>query len=477
MKTIDHIYINGKFVKPRGNEVHNLINPTTKEIIGQVTLGNVKDTQDAIAAAKEAFKTFSKTTVEERGQMLQRLHDVIMANSDALVLAAVEEYGAPIGATTARLHFAAKNFLYNKEVMEEYEFVKYIGKAKVVLEPLGVIGLITPWNANYTHISTKLAPAIAAGCTVVIKASELSTIQTQLLTECFHEAGIPAGVINFVNGRGDVVGSELTRHPDVAMISFTGSTQVGKIIARDATETMTRLTLELGGKSPSIILDDADFSKAIPLAVMTGFSNSGQACHAGTRLIVPEGRLEEVKNLVKKTVESIKVGNPLENGTFIGPMVSQKQYDTVQRYIKLGIEEGAELVIGGEGNPEGLEHGYFVKPTVFANVTMDMSIAKEEIFGPVLSILTFKTEEEAVDIANNTIYGLSAYISTSNLEKANHIASQIVSGRVLINGLHDEPKAPFGGFKQSGIGREFGAYGLEAYVEPKTILGYDTPEI
>ncbi|CAM4444084.1 aldehyde dehydrogenase (NAD+) [Paenibacillus endophyticus] len=473
MIKIDQLYINGQFVIPNGTEVQDLINPSTKEIIGRVTLGNEQDTRDAIAAAKEAFKTFSKTTVEERSEMLQRLHDVMMDHFEALNQVAVDEYGAPEGATAARTLYAAKNFLHNKASLSEFQFEKRMGKAKVVLEPLGVIGLITPWNANYTHISTKLAPAIAAGCTVVIKASELSAIQTQVITECFHKAGIPAGVINFVHGRGDVVGAELTRHPDVAMISFTGSSQVGKIIGRDAANTMKRLVLELGGKSPNVILDDADFNKAIPMSVMTAFSNSGQACHVGSRLIVPEHRLEEVKRLVKTTIDGIKVGSPREAGVYIGPMVNQKQYETVQHYIKLGVDEGAELVVGGEGHPEGLEQGYFVKPTVFAHVTMDMSIAKEEIFGPVLSILTFKTEEEAIEIANNSIYGLSAYVSSSDLEAANRVASRIVSGRVLINGLHDEPTAPFGGFKQSGIGREFGVYGLQEYVEPKTILGHD----
>ncbi|MBO7746768.1 aldehyde dehydrogenase family protein [Paenibacillus sp. MWE-103] len=473
MRNIDRIYINGKFVKPHGTETMDLINPATEEVIGRVTLGDEQDIRDAVTAAKAAFKTFSATTIEERARMLQRLHDVMMEKFDDLNQVAVEEYGAPAAATAGRTRYAAANFLHNMDVMKEFQFEKRIGKAKVALEPLGVIGMITPWNANYTHISTKLAPAIAAGCTVVIKASELSAIQTQEITECFHEAGIPAGVINFVNGRGDVVGAELTRHPDVAMISFTGSTNVGRIIARDGAATMKRMVLELGGKSPNVILDDADYAKAIPLAVMTAFSNSGQACHVGSRLIIPESRLEEVKQLVVKTVEGIKVGSPREEGTFIGPMVNRKQYDTVQRYIRLGAEEGAELIVGGPGRPEGLETGYFVKPTVFANVSMDMTIAKEEIFGPVLSILTYKTEEEAIEIANDTIYGLSAYVSSADLARANRVASRIVAGRVLINGLYDEPKAPFGGFKQSGIGREFGAYGLEAYVEPKTIMGHD----
>lgn len=476
MKIIDHIYINGKFVKPNGTEVQEIINPTTNEIIGRVTLGDEQDTQEAIQAAKAAFKIFSITTIDERKEMLQRLHDVIMAKSDILIQATVEEYGAPVMQATGLTYFAAKSFLNTSEVLQDFEFVKYIGQAKVILEPLGVIGMITPWNANYYQICAKLASAIATGCTAVIKPSELSAIQTQLLTECFHEAGIPDGVINIVNGTGQVVGAELTRHPDISMISFTGSTKTGKTISHGAVDSMKRVTLEMGGKSPNIILDDADLNQAIPRAFMACFGNNGQACIAGTRLIVPEQRLEEVKNLVKSMIELIKVGDPKETDTLIGPMVTQKQYDNVQRYIKLGIEEGAELLTGGEGHPEGLEHGNFVKPTVFANVTMDMTIAKEEIFGPVLSILTYTTEEEAVDIANDTIYGLAAYISSSNLERANKIAAQIVTGRVGINEFIDEPKAPFGGFKQSGIGRENGLYGLEEYVEPKTILGYRVAE-
>ncbi|MRN52914.1 aldehyde dehydrogenase family protein [Paenibacillus monticola] len=477
MKIIDHIYINGEFVQPNGTEVRNLINPATAEIMGQVTLGNIKDAQNAIAAAKQAFKSFSKTTLEERLQMLQRLHDVMKEKSEVMIQATVQEYGAPISIATMLMNLTLRNFLNTQEVLQDFEFTQYIGKAKVVLEPLGVIAAITPWNADYTHISGKLAPAIAAGNTIVIKPSELSAIQTQLFMECIHEAGIPAGVINILNGTGDVVGAELTRHPDVAMITFTGSTKVGKIISRGAADTLKRVALELGGKSPNLIMDDADFNIAIPLAAMSCFINSGQACIAGTRLIVPEHRLEEVKKLITAAVEATKVGDVWDKNTAIGPMVSQQQYDTVQRYIKLGIEEGAELITGGEGHPEGLDQGYFVKPTVFANVTMDMTIAREEIFGPVLSILTYKTEEEAIEIANDTVYGLSAYISSSNLARANQIAAQIMSGRIEINGLHDEPHAPFGGFKQSGIGREHGVYGLEQYLEAKSIMGYDVAQI
>ncbi|MDF2962294.1 MAG: aldehyde dehydrogenase [Paenibacillus sp.] len=473
MRTIDQIYINGQFVKPYGSDVQDLINPSTKEVIGRVTLGNEEDVRRAVAAAKEAFKTFSRTTVEERSQMLQRLHNAIMANSDALIEANINEYGAPKLAAIGRVNLAAANFLDTKEALEGFKFVKYIGKAKVVSEPVGIIGIITPWNASYSQITAKLASAIAAGCPVVIKPSELSAIQTQMITECFHEADIPAGVINVVNGLGQSVGAEMTRNPDISMISFTGSTRVGKEIRRGAVDTMKRVTLELGGKSPNIILDDADFPTAIPTAVKQCFTNNGQACIAGTRLLVPEHRLEEVKKLAKETVEKIKVGNPWDEDTVLGPIVTEKQFNQVQRFIKSGIEEGAELVIGGEGHPEGQENGYFVRPTVFANVTEDMTIAKEEIFGPVLSILTYKTEDEAIEMANHTDYGLGAYLSSTNIEKANQLASRISAGVILINGAGFEMKAPFGGFKQSGIGREYGVHGLEECLETKTITGYD----
>lgn len=467
---IDKIYINGEFVKPKGTESMNIINPSTKEIIGRVILGNEVDTQNAIAAAKEAFKTFSKTTIKERSEMLKRLYNAVISRADDLTKACIEEYGAAAKAAAGRTQLTANSFLWAKEVMEEFEFTKYIGKAKVVLEPLGVIALITPWNANNSQIAIKLAAAISAGCTVVIKPSEFCTIQTQILAECFHEAGIPEGVINIVNGLGSSVGAELTRNPDVSMISFTGSGKTAKVIYHGAVDTMKRVILELGGKSPNIILDDADFTRAIPRAVISCFGNNGQMCIAGSRLLVPERRLEEVKELIKIAVQNIKVGYPWEDDTFIGPMINENHYNNVQRYIKIGIEEGAELVVGGEGHPEGLCNGNFVKPTVFANVNRDMTIAKEEIFGPVLSILTYKTEDEAVEIANDTEYGLGAYISSSNIEKANQIASQILAGTVYINDVMLEMKAPFGGFKQSGIGREGGIYGLEAYLEPKTIL-------
>ncbi|MBC7846934.1 MAG: aldehyde dehydrogenase family protein [Flavobacterium sp.] len=469
MKSINKIYINGAFVTPKGSELQDLFNPATGQKIGTVVLGNEVDTNEAVEAAKAAFTSFSKTTLNERGEILQRLHDIIMAREEELNKTAVEEYGSPIRATVGRTHYSAQIFLDTKLAMEGFEFEKKLEYATIVNEPLGVVGAITPWNADYTHICGKLAPAIATGCTIVIKPSELSALQTQVLTECFHEAKVPAGVINIVNGTGPVVGATLNTHPDVAVVTFTGSTQVGKLIAKTAADTMKRVTLELGGKSPNVILEDADLEKAIPMALSIAFSNSGQACHAGTRLIIPESKKQEIENLIVKNIAAIKIGDLWNFDSSIGPMVSQKQYDTIQRYIQSGIDEGATLIAGGLGHPEGLG-GYYVKPTVFTNVNQNMKIAREEIFGPVLSIITYTTEEEAIAIANDTIYGLSAYISSTNPEKARQIANSIVSGRVLINTVvSKESKAPFGGFKQSGIGRTSGVYGIEEYVEPKVI--------
>jgi aldehyde dehydrogenase (NAD+) len=317
--------------------------------------------------------------------------------------------------------------------------------------------------------------AIAAGSTAVIKPSELSAAQTALLTRVLHEADLPPGVINIVTGRGDTVGAEITRHPDIAKISFTGSTAVGKAIARGAVDTMKRVTLELGGKSPTVLLDDADFGKAMPLAIGAATMNSGQACLAGTRLLVPAHRLDEAQRLAAQAMAALPAGDPRDPATRIGPMVSRTQYERVQRYIRLGLEEGATLLAGGPGRPEGREEGWFVRPTVFGNVRNDMTIAREEIFGPVLSVIPYRDEAEAVAIANDTPYGLHAYVFSGDLERANRVASRIVAGRVFINGLYDEPEAPFGGFRQSGLGREFGIYGFEHYLEPKALLGHENP--
>lgn len=470
MKTIDKIYINGEFVTPEGTEYFDLISPTTNEKLGKVLLGNQKDTQNAIAAAKNAFETFSKTTIQERIQYLQNIQSAIEKRKEEFVSIMIEEYGGTFQFASISYEYMLKGFDSAIQLLNTYKFNKIMGESEVQMTPIGVVGIIIPWNSSNGFICSKLSTAIAAGCTTVIKPSEMSAQQTQLITECLHEAGLPKGVFNIVNGLGEIVGAEISRNPDIAKISFTGSTTVGKIIAKEAVNTMKRVTLELGGKSPNIILDDANFAEAIPLAMAAAYMNNGQACIAGTRLLIPENNLEEVKSLIKNIASNIIVDDPKKETTSVGPMVSTKQYERVQNYIQIGIDEGAEILIGGLGKPEGLENGNFVKPTVFVNVKNNMRIAQEEIFGPVLSIITYTTEEEAIKIANDTTYGLQAYVSSSNEKRAHNVASQINAGRVQINGIKHDPMAPFGGFKQSGIGREFGTIGLEAYLEPKALI-------
>lgn len=472
MKTIDKNYVNGKFIPTTGTDIMDIYNPANKRHIGKVVLGRESDILAAIDAATNAFPAFSRSSKEQRMEYLQRLHDALMERVEELKDITIEEYGAPVQRSLWANRYAAETFLYFKEILKDFDFERTIGKSKLSMVPVGVTAIMTAWNANAGSICVKLAAAIAAGCTTVIKPSEMSSLQTQVLVECFDKAGVPPGVINVVHGRGDVLGTVLSTHPSVAKILFTGSTAVGKIIARNAIETMKRVTLELSGKSPNIILDDANLETAIPMAVNAGFMNNGQACIAGTRLLVPERLLPEVKRIVLKTVNDLKVGDPRDEKTAIGPLASSKQYDRIQHYIGLGIEAGAELLVGGLGRPEGLEEGYYVKPTVFTGVTNNMAIAREEIFGPVLSIITYSTEEEAISIANDTIYGLHAYVSSSNMERANRVASRINAGRVAINTIYHDALAPFGGFKQSGIGREGGVYGLEEQLEAKVIIGW-----
>ncbi|KFC19217.1 aldehyde dehydrogenase family protein [Chryseobacterium sp. FH1] len=470
MKIVDKVYINGEFVTPHGTEIFNLINPSNNQKIGEVTLADEIDTKNAVVAAKEAFKTFSKSTVAERIDYLTRLKIAVEKRKQDFIDIMIEEYGGTHQFVTMSNKHTGAWFDSMIEVLQTYEFEKTINSSLVKMQPVGVVGVITPWNASNSSVTSKVATAIAAGCTVVIKPSEMSALQTQVLMEAFHDAGLPKGIINFVTGLGNVVGTELTTNPDVSKISFTGSTAVGKLIAKTAVDTMKRVTLELGGKSPNIILDDADLEKAIPMAVYGAYMNSAQACIAPTRLLVPENKLDEVNAIAKSVAENIVVGLPQNENTNIGPMVSVKQYDRVQNYIKIGLEEGATLLAGGEGKPDGLEDGNFVKATIFTNVNNKMRIAQEEIFGPVLSIIPYKTEEEAIEIANDSPYGLAAYVSSADHERAVRVASQIDAGRVCINGFSHNPLVPFGGFKQSGIGREYGVYGLEAYLEPKAIL-------
>ena len=471
MKAIDKIYVNGEFVKPHGTEVLDIISPVTNQKTGEVILGDEVDTQNAIAAAMKAFKTFSKTTREERLAYLEKLRSIVSRRAKDLTDIMVEEYGGTFQFSSMVTQNMLNDISAMIDTLKDFDFERTTGNSKVYLQPVGVVGIIIPWNMSNGFIVTKLSTAIAAGCTVVVKPSEMSVQQTQLMAECFHEAGLPKGVINFVNGLGDVVGAEITRNSNISKIAFTGSTTVGKIIAKGAVDTMKRVTLELGGKSPSIILDDADLQETIPTAILAAYLNSGQACAAGTRLLVPESKLDEVNAIAKAVVQNhIKVGDPKDADTVVGPMVSKKQFDRVQGYIKTGLEEGATLLTGGEGKPHGLEDGNFVKATIFTNVKNNMRIAQEEIFGPVLSIISYKNEEEAVAIANDTTYGLHAYIFSAGKETAYRVANQLDAGRICINGLSHDSKTPFGGFKQSGIGREYGVFGLEEYLEPKAIL-------
>ena len=470
MKTITKHYIDGAFVESHGREVMDSINPSNGKVIGRAMLGDEEDARRAIAAAKRTFAGFARTTKEERANVLRRLHEVVAARIDDLTAAMVEEYGGTVRFSELIVRSAADSFLQAERALQQVPWVRTSGKTTVSLVPVGVAALITAWNANALFVCLKLASAVAAGCTVVVKPSELSPLQTQVLLECLHQAALPQGLYNVVTGRGDVIGAELVRNPDVAKISFTGSVAVGQKIMRDGAATMKRVTLELGGKSPNILLDDADLDTAIPRALGIAFLNSGQACAAGTRLLVPKSRLNAVKRAIVNAMPGFPVGDPADRKTAVGPMVRQKQYERVQSYIRKGIAEGGEVLVGGEGHPPGLDEGHFVRPTVFVNVTNDMTIAQEEIFGPVLCVIAYETEEEAIGIANDTSYGLHGFVSGTDVQRARRVASQILAGRVAINGMLDDPQAPWGGFKYSGVGREFGTFGIEAFLEPRAIL-------
>jgi aldehyde dehydrogenase (NAD+) len=412
IKTITTHYIDGVFVESHGKQVMDIIKPTNGQVIARVTLGDEEDTRRAIAAARRAFATYGRSTKEERSKILRRLHEAASARIDELTAAMVEEYGGVVQFARPIVESGVNAFLASENALQEMELTRSWGKTTVTLEPVGVAGLITAWNANALFICLKLASAVAAGCTVVIKPSEMSSLQTRVMVEALHEADLPKGLLNVVTGLGNVVGAELTRNAGVDKISFTGSVAVGQSIMRDGAATMKRVTLELGGKSPTILLDDAVLDRAIPAALVLAFINSGQACAAGTRLLVPKSRLDEIKRSIRTEMRVFSVGDPADPKTIIGPMVSQKQYERIQTYIRKGVDEGAEVLVGGEGRPEGFEAGYFVKPTVFVNVKNDMTIAQEEIFGPVLCVIAYESEDEAIGIANDSKYGLHAAVLT-----------------------------------------------------------------
>jgi len=450
-----------------------VVDPFTEEIIGHVAAGSSTDVDLAVAAARRAFEAFSQSSVEERLALLGRILALLEERAELFAQAIVAEMGAPIGfARTAHVPFGIAHVRAQMEVLQRYKFLSSDGSVAISKEPIGVCALITPWNWPLYQITAKVAPAIAAGCTIVLKPSELSPYSAQLFAQVMHDAGTPAGVFNLVGGRGEVVGASLAAHPDVDMISITGSTRAGVLVAQAAAVTVKRVVQELGGKSPNLFLDDADFERGVAKGVLAGMRNAGQSCSAPTRMLVPASRLAEVEALAQAAAAGITVGDPRDAKTSMGPIANAAQYARVQELIASGIEQGAKLVCGGPGRPAGLTRGYFAQPTVFSDVTPDMRVAQEEIFGPVLVIIPYRDEKEAIAIANDTVYGLGASVQSGDRERAQRVAMQLRAGQVHINYPAWNSHAPFGGFKRSGNGREYGIHGLEEYLETKAVLGY-----
>jgi len=466
-------YIDGKWVAPVVPATLDVIDPSTEEAYTAISVGSKADVDKAVAAARAAFAGFSQTTKEERLALLKKILEIYNKRYEDIAQAVSQEMGAPI--TWAREAQAAAGQAHMEstiKALEDYEFGHLRGSTMVVKEPIGVCALITPWNWPLNQIVCKVAPAIAAGCTVVLKPSEIAPISGIVFAEIMDEAGVPKGVFNLVNGTGPDVGQVMAEHPDVDMVSFTGSTRAGIIVAKAAADTVKRVAQELGGKSANIILPDADFAHAVREGVNGCFGNSGQSCDAPTRMLVPVDRHDEALAVAKVAAEAHRVGNPTSEDTQLGPVVSQLQYDKIQRLIESGISEGATLVTGGPGRPEGLNRGYYIRPTVFGHVTPNMTIAREEIFGPVLSVISYEDEDEAVRIANDTVYGLAAYIQSENLERARRVAGKMRAGSVYLNYPAWDTHAPFGGYKQSGNGREYADWGIHDFLEIKGIVGY-----
>ena len=474
MRDMLQFYIDGKWVDPVTANPLDVINPATEEVCGRISLGSAADVDLAVAAAKGAGASFARTTREERIDLLQSILDNFAKRHDEIAEAIMDEMGAPWG--LAKHSQAASGPQHIKAALvalRELPFEEQHGTTLIVREAIGVCALITPWNWPINQIVCKVAPALAAGCTMVLKPSEIAPFDAMIFAEIIHDAGVPAGVFNLVNGDGPGVGTALSQHPDVAMVSFTGSMRAGISVAQNAAPTIKRVAQELGGKSANILLDDADFEKAVTTGAKECFENTGQSCNAPTRMLVPKSRMDEAAAIAASAANAVKVGLPRAKGVEVGPLVSDMHWHKVQGLIQKGIDEGATLAAGGTGRPEGLKTGYFVKPTVFADVTSDMTIAREEIFGPVLSIMPYDDEDDAVRIANDTPYGLSGYVSSSNLDRAREIASRLRTGMVHINHAHLDSMAPFGGYKQSGNGREWGSHGIEEFLEVKSIYGFE----
>jgi aldehyde dehydrogenase (NAD+) len=465
-------YIDGQWVDPAQPKEFQVINPATEEVAGVISMGNVADVDRAVAAARRAFDSFSQTTADDRRGLLEKILAVYKKRYTDVANAIRDEMGAPNKlANGSQAGIGVGHLTAMIDVLKNFKFEERHGPTRLVLEPIGVCALITPWNWPINQVAAKVVPALAAGCTMVLKPSEFSPFSAMVWAEVLHEAGVPKGVFNLINGTGVEVGAALASHPEVDMVSFTGSTRAGTEVAKLAATTVKRVHQELGGKSPNILLDDADFERAVKAGVLHVFENSGQSCNAPTRMLVPAGRLAEVEAIARKTAEAVTVGDPTSPEIQVGPVVSKIQFERVESYISKGIAEGAKVVIGGEGRPDGLKKGYYVKPTIFSNVNNNMLIAREEIFGPVLAILPYQTEEEAIKIANDTEYGLQAYVWSNDLARANRVGRRIRAGRITINGKSGDMNTPFGGFKKSGNGREWGEHGLRDFLEVKAVIG------
>ena len=470
MQVRDKIYIDGAWVPSTGAQTLSVINASTEEVMGTIPEGTPEDVEKAVAAAKAAFPAWAATPREERGKYIQRIAEGLGARMGEIAQVVAGELGMPLNmAMLIQAGLPAANWGAIGGILDTYEFETQVGNSLVVREPVGVVGAITPWNYPLHQITLKVAPALAAGCTVVLKPSEVAPLNAFILAEIIDEVGLPAGVFNLVTGIGPIVGEAIAGHPDVDMVSFTGSTRAGKRVAELAAQSVKRVALELGGKSANVILDDADLQTAVTDGVGKAFLNSGQTCSALTRMVVPRDKLAEVEQIAVAAAESFTVGDPFGGEAKLGPLVSAAQQSRVRDYIKKGVDGGATLLTGGAEQPEGLEKGYYVKPTVFSNVTNDMTIAQEEIFGPVLSIIAYDTEEEAIAIANDTIYGLAGGVWSGDKERATRVARQLRTGQVEVNGGAFNLNAPFGGYKQSGLGREAGTFGLEEFLEVKSL--------